>query len=77
MGRDIHKHGIDPDIMVKISDKDLVSLPKPYDKDKQLFEAIEYLKTMKISFESPYRTMGMYDYNKDTAWGINEHDATQ
>jgi len=77
LGKDIHKHGIDPDIMVKISDKDLVSLPKPYDKDKQLFEAIEYLKTMKVSFESPYKTMGMYDHNVDTAWGINEYGATQ
>ena len=44
MGRDIHKHGIDPDITIKISENDIVSLPKPYDKDKQLFEAISMLK---------------------------------
>ena len=50
MGRDIHKHGIDPDITIKISENDIVSLPKPYDKDKQLFEAIKHVKTMEISF---------------------------
>jgi len=50
MGRDIHKHGIDPDITIKISENDIVSLPEPYDKDKQLFEAIKHVKTMEISF---------------------------
>ena len=50
MGRDIHKHGIDPDITIKTSENDIVSLPEPYNKDKQLFEAIKHVKTMEISF---------------------------
>ena len=49
LGKDIHKYGINPDITVKISEKDLVSLPKPYDKDKQLFEALKHIKKMEIS----------------------------
>ena len=49
LGKDIHKHGINPDITVEISEKDLVSLPKPYDKDKQLFEALKHIKKMEIS----------------------------
>lgn len=28
------------------------------------------------SYESPYKTMGMYDQQMDTAWGMNEHGAT-
>ena len=28
------------------------------------------------SYETPYKTMGMYDYNMDTAIGMNNHGAT-
>ena len=50
LGRDIHKHGINPDIIIKASEKDVVELPEPYNKDKQLFEAIQHVNKMKISF---------------------------
>ena len=53
LGRDIHIKGISPDILLKGNDdKDeekKVSLPEPYDKDKQLFDAIAIIKGMSMS----------------------------
>ena len=53
LGRNIHNQGISPDILLKGNDdKDeekKVSLPEPYDKDKQLFDAIAIIKGMSVS----------------------------
>ena len=53
LGRNIHTLGISPDILLKSNDdKDenkKVSLPEPYDKDKQLFDAIAIIKGMSMS----------------------------
>ena len=52
-GRDIHTKGISPDILLKGNDdkdeENKVSLPEPYDKDKQLFDAIAIIKGMHVS----------------------------
>jgi len=52
-GRDIHTKGISPDILLKDNDdkdeENKVSLPEPYDKDKQLFDAIAIIKGMHVS----------------------------
>ena len=49
LGKDIHENGIMPDVVVELSESDKVSLPKPYDKDKQLFEAIKILSENKVT----------------------------
>jgi len=49
LGKDIHENGIVPDIVVELSEDDVVSLPEPYDKDKQLFEAIKILSENKVT----------------------------
>ena len=49
LGKDIHENGIMPDVVVELSESDKVSLPKPYDKDKQLFEAIKILSANKVT----------------------------
>jgi len=53
LGKDIHTEGISPDILLKGNDdkdeKNKVSLPEPYDKDKQLFDAIAIIKRMHVS----------------------------
>ncbi len=49
LGRDIHENGIVPDIIVEASEEDSVQLPEPYDKDKQLYEAIKILSAKQIS----------------------------
>ena len=49
LGKDIHKNGIVPDVVVELSEDDLVSLPEPYEKDKQLFEAIKLLSENKVT----------------------------
>ncbi len=49
LGKDIHENGIIPDIIVELSEDDVVSLPEPYDKDKQLFEAIKILSEKKVT----------------------------
>ena len=49
LGKDIHENGIVPDIVVEPSEDDVVSLPEPYDKDKQLFEAIKILSENKVT----------------------------
>ena len=53
LGRDIHTMGISPDILLKGNDdkdeENKVSLPEPYDKDKQLFDAIAIIKGMHVS----------------------------
>ena len=47
--KDIHENGITPDIIVEATDEDLVQLPEPYNKDKQLYEAIKILSLEQIS----------------------------
>jgi carboxyl-terminal processing protease len=53
LGRNIHTQGISPDILLKGNDdkdeENKVSLPEPYDKDKQLFDAIAIIKGMHVS----------------------------
>jgi len=49
LGKDIHENGITPDIIVEATDEDLVQLPEPYNKDKQLYEAIKILSLEQIS----------------------------
>ena len=49
LGKDIHENGIMPDVVVELSESDKVNLPKPYDKDKQLFEAIKILSENKVT----------------------------
>ena len=53
LGKDIHTEGISPDILLKSNDdkdeENKVSLPEPYDKDKQLFDAIAIIKGMHVS----------------------------
>ena len=53
LGKDIHTEGISPDILLKGNDdkdeENKVSLPEPYDKDKQLFDAIAIIKGMHVS----------------------------
>ena len=49
LGKDIHENGIIPDIVVELSEDDVVSLPEPYDKDRQLFEAIKILSEKKVT----------------------------
>ena len=49
LGKDIHENGIVPDIVIEPSEDDVVSLPEPYDKDKQLFEAIKILSENKVT----------------------------
>tara|TARA_B100000953_G_scaffold43004_1_gene33085 strand:- start:1517 stop:2737 length:1221 start_codon:yes stop_codon:yes gene_type:complete len=53
LGKDIHTEGISPDILLKGNDdkdeENKVSLPEPYDKDKQLFDAIAIIKRMHVS----------------------------
>ena len=53
LGKDIHTEGISPDILLKGNDdkdeNNKVSLPEPYDKDKQLFDAIAIIKGMHVS----------------------------
>ncbi len=49
LGKDIHENGIMPDVVIELSDDDKVSLPEPYDKDKQLFEAIKILSENKVT----------------------------
>ena len=53
LGKDIHTKGISPDILLKGNDykgeENKVSLPEPYDKDKQLFDAITIIKGMHVS----------------------------
>ena len=49
LGKDIHENGIVPDVVVETSEDDSVSLPEPYEKDKQLFEAIKILSQSKIT----------------------------
>jgi carboxyl-terminal processing protease len=53
LGRDIHTMGISPDILLEGNDdkdeNNKTSLPEPYDKDKQLFDAIAIIKGMNMS----------------------------
>ena len=53
LGKNIHTEGISPDILLKGNDdkdeENKVSLPEPYDKDKQLFDAIAIIKRMHVS----------------------------
>ena len=49
LGKDIHENGIIPDIIVEPSEDDVVSLPEPHEKDKQLFEAIKILSENKVT----------------------------
>ena len=53
LGKDIHTKGISPDILLEGNDyedeENKVSLPEPYDKDKQLFDAIAIIKGMHVS----------------------------
>ena len=49
LGKDIHENGIVPDVVVELSEDDVVSLPEPYNKDKQLFEAIKILSVNKVT----------------------------
>ncbi len=49
LGKDIHENGIIPDIIIEPSEDDVVSLPEPYEKDKQLFEAIKILSQNKVT----------------------------
>jgi carboxyl-terminal processing protease len=48
-GRDIHTQGIEPDIEIKRDPDKNVELPKPYDKDNQLFETIKIANNMKAA----------------------------
>lgn len=48
-GRDIHTQGIEPDIEIKRDPDKNVELPKPYDKDNQLFETIKIANDMKAA----------------------------
>ena len=47
LGRDIHKQGIVPDVIIEYEKDKLVALPEPYEKDNQLIKAIEVLSEMK------------------------------
>ena len=47
LGRDIHKLGIMPDIIIEYEEDKAVALPEPYDKDNQLIKAIEIISEMK------------------------------
>ena len=49
LGKDIHENGIIPDIIIEPSEDDVVSLPEPHEKDKQLFEAIKILSQNKVT----------------------------
>ena len=49
LGKDIHENGIIPDVIVEPSEDDVVSLPEPHEKDKQLFEAIKILSENKVT----------------------------
>ena len=49
LGKDIHENGIIPDIIIEPSEDDVVSLPEPHEKDKQLFEAIKILSENKVT----------------------------
>lgn len=49
LGNDIHENGIKPDLVIEVGKKEKVNLPKPYDEDGQLFQAIKHLKDTKIS----------------------------
>ena len=49
LGKDIHENGIMPDIIVEATDEDTVQLPEPYNKDKQLYEAIKILSLKQVS----------------------------
>ncbi len=51
LGNDIHENGIQPDIVIDIlAEKEkMVNLPKPYDTDNQLFQAIKHLNNTKVS----------------------------
>ena len=46
LGRDIHKLGIVPDVIIEYEEDKIVALPEPYEKDNQLIKAIEVLSEM-------------------------------
>ena len=49
LGNDIHENGIKPDIILEVEEDKNVDLPKPYDTDGQLYQAIKYLNNTVIS----------------------------